>query len=168
MSHPTPKSPKKTPKESAVIMTELVLPQHTNALGTIFGGTVMSWIDIAAAIAAFRHARQTVVTASIDALHFKAPIKLGHVVHIKAIVNFTARTSMEIGVRVDSEDPRTGELSHTVSAYTTFVAVNEKGRPTSVPAIHPETKDEKRRFEAAKKRKESRIQLAKDLATRDE
>src|SRR3954463_4192872 len=94
----------KPPGDSAVIMTEMVLPSDTNALGTIFGGKVMSWIDIAAAIAAGRHARRVVVTASIDALHFVAPIKLGHVVHIRAMVNYAARTSMEIGVRVESEN----------------------------------------------------------------
>src|ERR1700749_2558202 len=90
--------------ESTVIMTEMVFPSDTNALGSIFGGKVMSWIDIAAAIAAGRHSRRVVVTASIDALHFIAPIKLGHYVHIRAMVNFAGRTSMEVGVRVDSEN----------------------------------------------------------------
>ena len=87
----------KSPNESSVKMTELVLPSDTNALGTIFGGKVMAWIDIAAAMAAGRHARRSVVTASIDALHFLAPIKLGHFVHINAMVNYTSRTSMEVG-----------------------------------------------------------------------
>src|SRR3954468_6044039 len=98
----TPSSPLagKFPKESSVTMTEIVLPSDTNALGSIFGGKVMSWIDIAGAIAAGRHARRVVVTASIDALHFLAPIKLGHIVHIRARVNFVHKTSMEVGVRV--------------------------------------------------------------------
>src|SRR5256885_16897985 len=102
----------KSPRDSAVIMTELVLPGHANAMGTIFGGQIMSWIDIAAAIAAQRHARRAVVTASIDALHFLAPVKVGHVVHIRAMVNFSGRTSLEVGVRVDSENPITGEMTH--------------------------------------------------------
>src|ERR1700741_1231906 len=110
----TPKTPTpKPPRDSTVTMTEIVLPSHANALGTIFGGQIMSWIDIAGAIAAGRHARRVVVTASIDALHFVAPVKVGHIVHIRAAVNFASRTSMEVGVRVDSENPLTGELTHT-------------------------------------------------------
>ena len=122
----------KSPTESEVMMTELVLPQHTNALGTIFGGVVMSWIDIAGAIAAGKHARCSVVTASIDALHFIAPIKLGHVVEIKATVNATGKTSMEVGVRVDSENLLTGEKFHNVSSYLTFVAIGADGKPHPV------------------------------------
>ena len=156
----------KSPSESSVEMTEMVLPSHTNALGTIFGGTVMSWIDIAAAIAATRHARKTTVTASVDALHFIAPIKLGHIVQIKAKVNFVARTSMEVGVRVESENPLTGERSHTVSSYLTFVAVDENGKPTAVPPLLPSTADEKRRWEQAQKRRASRTSLANSLSAR--
>lgn len=144
-------------------MTEMVLPSDTNALGTIFGGRVMSWIDIAAAMAAMRHARTTVVTASIDALHFVAPVKLGHVVHLRAQVNYAARTSMEIGVRVESEDPRTGKTMHTATAYTTFVALDDKGQPTPVPAVIPETAEEKRRYREAVRRRETRMQLAQEL-----
>jgi len=153
----------KPPRESNVIMTELVLPSDTNALGTIFGGKVMAWIDIAAAIAAARHARKSVVTASIDALHFLQPIKMGQVAHIRASVNFAGRTSMEVGVRVDSEDQLTGERFHTVTAYTTFVALDAKGKPTPVPPILPESPEEKRRFEEAKMRRQARIRLAEDL-----
>jgi acyl-CoA hydrolase len=153
----------KRPSDSSVIMTELVLPQHTNALGTIFGGTVMSWIDIAAAISAGKHSRTSVVTASIDALHFIAPIKLGHVVEIRASVNSTGKSSMEVGVRVDSENPLTGEKFHNVSAYLTFVALGSDGKPRVVPKVVPETEVEIRRFQAAQRRRESRVQLAKDL-----
>lgn len=153
----------KHPKESAVEMTEIVLPSDTNALGTIFGGKIVSWIDIGAAIAAGRHARRVVVTASIDALHFLAPVRLGHVVHLRAMVNFASRTSMEVGVRVDSENPLTGEWTHTATAYTTFVALDDQMHPTPIPEILPETPDEIRRFEEAKKRRESRIRLATEL-----
>ncbi|MFL5815637.1 MAG: acyl-CoA thioesterase [Bdellovibrionia bacterium] len=163
----SPKSPNllasKSPQESAVTMTEIVLPSDTNALGTIFGGKVMSWIDIAAAMAGGRHARRVVVTASIDALHFLAPIKLGHYVHIRASVNFASKTSMEVGVRVESENPLTGEMTHTSTAYTTFVALDDLGRPTPIPPIKPQTPDELRRFEAAKKRREARMRLAEEL-----
>jgi acyl-CoA hydrolase len=153
----------KDPSESAVTMTEIVLPSHANALGTVFGGLIMSWIDIAAAIAAGRHARSVVVTASIDALHFVAPVKVGHVVSLKAQVNFASRTSMEVGVRVDSEDPLTGETQHTATAYTTFVALDDSGRPKAVPGVLPKSPEEVRRYEAAQKRRESRIELAKAL-----
>lgn len=155
--------PGKSPLESSVIMTEIVLPSDTNALGTIFGGKIMSWIDIAGAISAGRHARRVVVTASIDALHFVAPVKLGHVVHIRAQVNFASRTSMEVGVRVDSEHPITGEMTHTSTAYTTFVALDERGKPTVVPQVLPESPEELRRFEEAKKRRAARIRLADEL-----
>jgi acyl-CoA hydrolase len=155
--------PGKSAADSAVTMTELVLPSDTNALGSIFGGKVMSWIDIAAAIAAGRHSRRVVVTASIDALHFIAPIKLGHYVHIRAKVNFAGRTSMEVGVRVDSENPLTGEMTHTSTAYTTFVALDDHGRPAAVPPVIAETPDEKRRHEEAKKRRTSRMKLAEEL-----
>jgi acyl-CoA hydrolase len=158
----------KRPSDSTVVMTELVLPEHTNALGTIFGGQVMSWIDIAAAIAAMKHSRQTVVTASIDALHFLAPIKLGYIVHIQASVNFASRTSMEVGVRVESENPLTGEKHKNAKSYVTFVAINAQGKPNPVPPITPETPDEKRRFEQAKIRRESRVKLAEQLKSSPE
>ncbi|MBC7369919.1 MAG: acyl-CoA thioesterase [Bdellovibrionaceae bacterium] len=138
-------------------MTQLVLPTHTNALGTIFGGTIMSWIDVAAAIAAQRHSGKEVVTASIDSLSFIAPVYKGWVVNLHASVNFTSRTSMEVGVRVDAENPKTGEVFHTASAYTTFVALGSNGKPTEVPTLILETPDEKRRFEAAKRRREQRL-----------
>ncbi len=143
--------------ESRVEMTELVLPEHTNALGTIFGGQIMSWIDIAAAICAFRHCRSLCVTASMDALSFLHPVKLGDIVNLKASVNYTGKTSMEIGVRVSAEDPLTGVINHTSSAYLTFVAVDDKGHPKPVPGINPQTDDEKRRFEAAQRRKALRL-----------
>lgn len=153
----------KPPRDSSVTMTEIVLPSDANALGTIFGGKIMAWIDIAGAIAAGRHARRVVVTASIDALHFIAPVKVGHVVHILASVNYAGRTSMEVGVRVDSENTVTGERHHTATAYTTFVALDDHGRPTQVPAVEPETPQEKRRFEQAVKRREARVRLAAEL-----
>ncbi len=153
----------KPSRDSAVTMTEIVLPSDANALGTIFGGKIMSWIDIAGAIAAGRHARRVVVTASIDALHFIAPVKVGHIVHIRAAVNFAGKTSMEVGVRVDSENQVTGEVHHTATAYTTFVALDDHGRPTQVPQVQPETPPEKRRYEQAQKRRESRMRLAEDL-----
>ncbi len=157
----------KSPRDSNVTMTEIVLPSDANALGTIFGGKIMAWIDIAGAIAAGRHARRVVVTASIDALHFIAPVKVGHVVHIRAAVNYAGRTSMEVGVRVDSENPVTGETHHTATAYATFVALDDHGRPCVVPPIAAESPEEKRRFDQAVKRRASRIRLAEELKRQD-
>lgn len=154
----------KTVRESQVEMTEIVLPGHTNALGTIFGGQLMAWIDIAAAIAAGRHAKTICVTASIDALHFVAPVKLGHYVCIFASVNFTGRTSMEIGVRLESEDPLTGVRTHVATSYLTFVALDKNtGKPMPVPPLIPETDAEKRRYRHAELRRESRLALKDQL-----
>ena len=149
-----------TPKKvsvSEVIMTQLVLPTHTNSLDTIFGGTIMSWIDIAAAISAQRHCNRPVVTASMDQMSFYAPVRKGWVVNLKASVNFVAKTSMEIGVKVTAENPTTGELFHTSTAYMTFVALNSQGRPTDVPPLILESADDKRRFAEGKKRRELRL-----------
>jgi acyl-CoA hydrolase len=140
-----------------MVMTELVLPSHTNSLGSIFGGVIMSWIDIAGAIAAQRHSNKEVVTASLDNLQFVAPVYKGWVVNLKSSVNFVSRTSMEVGVRVDAENPRTGEVFHTASAYLTFVALDSHGKPTPVPELLTETKDQKRRHVEAERRREQRI-----------
>lgn len=144
--------------ESQVVMTELVLPSHTNALGSIFGGTVMSWIDIAGAICAQRHSRKIVVTAHIDEVQFIAPVYKGWVVNLKASVNQVGSTSMEIGVRVDAENPQTGEMFHTASAYLTFVALDSHGKPTQVAPLILETAEDKRRHEAAVSRRNMRLQ----------
>lgn len=151
-SKPTPVN------QSHVTMTELVLPSHTNALNSIFGGVLLSWIDIAAAIAAQRHAKMPVVTASIDAMNFVAPVYKGWVVNLKASVNFVSKTSMEIGVRVDAENPITGETFHTASAYLTFVALGSNGKPAPVPPILAETDEQRRRQKAAERRRQLRLQ----------
>lgn len=147
--------------ESKVEMTEIVMPQDTNTLGTIFGGKVMQWMDIAAAICGFKHCRTAVVTASVDSLSFLYAIKTGHIVSIRASVNYTSKTSMEIGVRVDAEDPLTGEKRHASSAYFTFVAVDGHGKPMAAPAIAPETPEEKRRYQEGEARRKIRLQMRK-------
>jgi acyl-CoA hydrolase len=157
-----PMTPKKV-SDSQVIMTEMCLPGDTNAIGTIFGGKVMALIDIAAAMAAGKHARSTVVTASIDALHFIAPVKLGEYLHLRASVNYAGRTSMEVGVRVDKENPLTGEMKHTATAYLTFVALDSDGKPKVIPPLKAESPEEERRFESAIKRRDSRVKLAQEL-----
>lgn len=145
--------------QSITTMTQLVLPEHTNALDSIFGGVIMSWVDICAAIAAQRHCAMPVVTASIDALNFIAPVYKGWIVNLKGSVNFTARTSMEIGVRVDAENPHTKKTFHTASAYLTFVALGKDGKPTPIPAVKPETADQIRRFQAGERRRQFRLEL---------
>lgn len=142
---------------SQVVMTQLVLPTHTNSIGSVFGGTMMSWIDICAAICSQRHSGKETVTASIDRLDFVAPVYKGWVVNLKASVNYTSRTSMEVGVRIDAENPKTAETFHTASAYLTFVALNSMGKPTEIPGLVLETDDDKRRFEAAKQRRAVRL-----------
>lgn len=158
--------PGKAPKESWVEMTEIVLPQHTNALGTVFGGTVMAWVDIAAATCALRHCRCQVVTAAIDALHFLAPIKLGWIVNLRASINYSARSSCEVGVKVTAENPRTGETFHTATAYLTMVAVDEKGKAKPIPPVLPQTPEEKARFTAAEHRRKARLELKDKLKSR--
>ncbi|MBX2996752.1 MAG: acyl-CoA thioesterase [Bdellovibrionaceae bacterium] len=138
-------------------MTQLVLPSHTNALDSIFGGVIMSWIDICGAIAAQRHAGKEVVTASLDDLSFVAPVYKGWVVNLKGSVNFVSTTSMEVGVRIDAENPKTGEVFHTATAYLTFVAIGSNGKPSSVPPLICETETEKRRFAEGKTRRELRL-----------
>jgi len=144
---------------SQVTMTEMVLPQHTNSFHNVFGGQVMAWIDICAAIAAQRHAHSPCVTASVDALQFLAPVKRGWFINLKASVNYVGKTSMEIGVRVDAENPLTGELHHTSSAYLTFVALDENNKPSLIPPVIPETDTEKRRYKNAELRRKNRLEL---------
>jgi acyl-CoA hydrolase len=156
----TPKgTPKGTPEASRVETAQLVLPGLTNVHGTIFGGILMQWIDVAAAIAAGRHAGGQVVTASMDRLHFLEPVHLGEVVIIQAQVNYAARSSMEVGVRVFAEGRGDGLLGRrqATRAYLTFVAVDGEGRPREVPPLHPQTAEEKRRFQNAVRRRSVRL-----------
>jgi acyl-CoA hydrolase len=144
--------------ESQHETSELMMPEHSNILGHVFGGVILSIMDKCAAIAAFRHSRATVVTASIDRVDFREPIRLGDLVVMKASVNFAGRTSMEVGVRVEAEDLLSGRRRHTNSCYLTFVAVDRNGRPIEVPELIPETEDELRRNAAAKERRRRRLE----------
>ena len=155
-----------TPRSSRVEAVHLVLPGQTNALGTIFGGTMMQWIDIAGAIASARHALGPVVTASMDRLHFLRPIRLGEVVIVQAQVNFAARTSMEVGVRVWAEDQRTRHREQATRAYLTFVAIDDEGRPRAIQPIVTETPEDERRLAAAMHRRAVRLQERNEEVTR--
>ena len=154
---------KKTVNNTHVIMHELVLPNDTNLLGNVLGGRVMHLMDMCAAMSAYKHARSAVVTASVDHLDFLAPAKQGDIMILKSAVNYTGKSSMEIGVRIESENPKTGDINHTVSAYLTFVSLNEKGNPQKINDIIPENKIENRRYKEAMIRHEKRKQrLRKD------
>lgn len=153
----------KKPSESQIEMREMVMPGDANKHGTIFGGKIMAWIDIAAAMCAERHCQKPVVTAHIDDIDFLSPIKVGHHVIVKASINYAGTSSMIIGVRVESENPYTAQRRTTTKAYVTFVALDEYGKPVCVPKVEPETDDDKRRFENAKKRKEANKKLRSDL-----
>jgi acyl-CoA hydrolase len=141
---------------SQVITTNLVLPNDTNPLGNLLGGTLMHWIDISAAIAAQRHAGRVCVTASVDELNFLHPIHLGDVVILRASVNRAFRTSMEVGVVVAAESSA-GEAVRANNAYLTFVAIDGAGRPVPVAAVIPETEDEVRRYDEALQRRDLRL-----------
>lgn len=142
-------------------MTEMVLPNDTNTLGNMLGGKLMHLIDIAAAIAGARHSNKVAVTASVDELNFLHPIKLGEVVILRASVNRVFNTSMEIGVKVFSQNLRTGELIHANSAYLTFVALDDNGKPARIAPIHPGDEEEMRRYREALERRERRLQHRK-------
>ena len=147
----------KSPRESRVEMTELVLPGDTNAHGTIFGGKVMQWVDIAAGVAAMRHSGGQVVTASIDGMQFLTPIHVGEVVTLRASVNYVGRTSMEVGVRVEAENMTSGERRYTTKAYLTFVAVDKSGKPRAMPPLELENEEDERRHHDAEQRRQSRL-----------
>lgn len=148
----------KSVRESQHETSELMMPEHANNMGHVFGGVILSMMDKTAAIAAFRHSRAAVVTASIDRVDFREPIHPGDLVVMKASVNFAGRTSMEVGVRVEAEELITGRRRHTNSCYLTFVAVDRNGRPIDVPELAPETDEELRRYAAAQERRRRRLE----------
>jgi acyl-CoA hydrolase len=147
---------------SKVEMTEIVFPNDANPLGNCMGGRVMAWIDICAAVCAGRHARTPVVTASADQIDFLNPVPVGAVVVMLASVNFTGRTSMEVGVKVWLEERQSGARKHVASAYLTFVSLDPATKaPRAVPPVLPESVEEKRRFEAGKQRRAHRLSMRK-------
>lgn len=147
----------RSPRASLTEMTELVLPQHSNVLGTAFGGSVLAWIDIAGAICAQRHSGCVSVTASIDEVNFVAPIRVGDVVILGARVNAAFRTSVEVAVTVQVEDRVTGHRRACVDAFMTFVAVDDAGKPAAVPPLLAETADDERRVREATERRATRL-----------
>jgi len=148
----------KAPAESAVEQNVYkIFPNDLNSKYTVFGGVVMSLCDRIALIVAERHSGKSCVTAAVDSLNFVAPARAGETLIIKAAVNRSWRSSMEIGVRVVAEDSHSGDTRHVVSAYLTFVALDQDGRPSSAPSVLPQTDEDKRRYEAAQYRRDARI-----------
>jgi len=143
--------------ESSVVMAQLMSQQDINTAGNVHGGVIMKLIDTAAGVAAARHSRRNAVTASIDRLDFHHPAYVGDVLSLKASLNYVGRTSMEVGVLVEAENPRTGERHHVASAYLTFVSLGEDGKPCPLPPLILETDEEKRRNREALARREIRL-----------
>ena len=142
---------------TAVCMAQVMQPSHANVVGNVHGGTIMKMIDEAAAVVAIRHARRNVVTASIDRLDFHAPAYVGNLLVLRASLNYVGRSSMEVGVRVEAEDLKHGTVRHCASAYLTFVALDEAGKPTAAPPLVPENDEDRRRQEEAARRHEARV-----------
>jgi len=153
-----PKVTSRTVAESQAERSEIIFPADSNAIGNLFGGRLMQWIDLVGAVAAVRHSRAIVVTASIDHSDFVAPAHVGDLLILKASVNRAFRTSMEVGVRAMVEDALGQTLRHVSTAYVTYVAVDREGRPVPVPCVIPETEHQKRRFADAGRRREGRAE----------
>jgi acyl-CoA hydrolase len=147
----------KPPSASQSVLTRWMGIQDANSAGNVHGGTIMKMCDEVAGVAAVRHSGSRVVTAAMDRMTFLNPVFVGQLVTVKAMVNAAWRTSMEVGVRVESEEVRSGEVTHTSTAYLTMVALNEAGHPTEVAAVEPETEDENRRQREAQLRRDTRL-----------
>jgi len=150
-----------TPEQTRCVMTQIVMPMHTNGVaGVMFGGVMMQWIDVCAGVAAMRHAGGAVVTASIDRLDFMSPVQVGEIVVLQAQVNSVARTSMEVGCRVETEDMRTRIRRYVTKAYLTFVAVGEAGRPRPLAPLELASDEDVRRHAEAERRRTDRLRAA--------
>jgi acyl-CoA hydrolase len=145
-------------RDSRCESSALMMPQDENVRGHVFGGAILAMLDKTAAVCAMRHARMPCVTASVDRVDFREPIMVGELIIMKASVNWVGKTSMEVGVRVEAENLLTGKRRHTNSCYTTFVALDEVGKPTAVPPLVLESDDERRRHDAAAARRQRRLQ----------
>ena len=146
-----------TPAESYVSVTRIMLPMDANPMGNVFGGTILGLIEETAWLAAIRHARCNLVTASIDRMDFLAPAYIGDILHFKASVNYVHKTSMEVGVRVEAEKPSTGEVRHTGTCFLTYVALGKDRKPMPIPMLLLKTEEDKRRWDEAEQRQKARL-----------
>lgn len=151
----------KTVAESAVVMRHTPMPNETNITGAMHGGDLLKYIDNAGGMAAWRHARKYVVTASLEQMSFLVPIHIGQLLSLKASVHRVGRTSIDVGVRVEAEELNTGEVRHVASCYLTYVAVDANGRPTDVPPLIISNEEEERRRLRAQERHYYRQSLRK-------
>jgi uncharacterized protein (TIGR00369 family) len=149
--------PSKTVSTSRITLSQLMHPEHANLLGNVHGGWIMKLVDEAGALACMRHAQRKVVTVAIDSMTFRQPIRIGDLIILNAEVSYAGRTSMEAEVHVIAENPVTGERTYTNTAYLVYVALDDEGRPTSVPGLKAETEEEKLRMEKAQERQERRL-----------
>jgi acyl-CoA hydrolase len=147
-------------KDSALESAHLMMPQDANIQGNVYGGTIMKLMDEIAGSVAALHARKNVVTASVDQMNFYEPVYIGNLLILKSSVNFVGKTSMEVGVRIEARDLKSGETAHTGSSYLTFVALDQSGKPSEIAEIIPKTDQEKRRFKEGKRRREARLASA--------
>ena len=150
-----------TPEQTRCVMTQIVMPTHTNgAAGIMFGGIMMQWIDVCAGVAAMRHSSGGVLTASIDRLDFLSPVHLGEIVVLQAMVNYAGKTSMEVGCRVETEDMRTRSRRYVTKAYLTFVAIDDHGKPRALEPLDLRDDEDRRRATEAQQRRAERLRAA--------
>ncbi len=147
----------KCASDSQVTLSQQMMPSDANPLGNVHGGYIMKLVDEAGGLAAMRHARRPVVTVTVDSISFLSPVKVGHLLTLRSAVNWVGRTSIEVGVRVEAENPITGEITHTNSAFAVYVALDDNGRPCPVPPLILDSPDEKRRWQEAEARQEIRL-----------
>jgi acyl-CoA hydrolase len=149
--------------ETRTVVQRIMMPMDANPAGNVYGGSILKYIDEVASLVAFRHTRTNVVTASIDRMDFLAPMRVGDFLILRAAINYTGRTSMEVGVRVEAENPRTGHVVHAGSCYLTTVALGSDGRPTPVPPVSPANDEERAWFENGERRRRERLRVREHL-----
>jgi uncharacterized protein (TIGR00369 family) len=151
----------KRASESQMELSQQMMPSDANPLGNVHGGQIMKLIDEAGALAAMRHARRPVVTITMDSVSFLSPVRVGHLLTLRGSVNWVGMTALEVGVRVEAENPITGEIMHTNSAYAVYVALDDLGKPCSVPPLILENDEDRRRWDEAEARQQIRLQRTK-------
>ncbi len=154
---------RRTIADTRTVVQRIMMPTDANPSGNVYGGSILRYIDEVASIVAFRHTRTNVVTASIDRMDFLAPMHIGDILVLKAAINYTGKTSMEVGVRVEAEEPHTGHVVHAGSCYLTMVAIDRAGRPTPVPPVTPSNDEERAWYDNGRRRREARLMVREHL-----
>ena len=147
----------KSPRESSTAMVKIMMPMDANNSGNVFGGAILRLIDEVGSVVALKHARSNVVTASVDRMDFYSPVYIGDMLRLNASINFVHRTSMEVGVRVEAENPFTGEVRHTGTSFLTYVGLDQNRKPIPLPALKLETDEDRRRWAEAQERRKARL-----------